>query len=105
MGMFTLESSRRGTLRVRVITNGLMENAIKEIGATTRCMGQVFSLGQMAENTRVSTRKTRNMVKGAFSGPILEAMKASGLMEDSMERAIILRVQANLSERVFGEKE
>lgn len=57
LGMMAInipENSNRTISKVLAIMPGLMEENMKVLGKTTKCTEGAFSLGQMAENMRVS---------------------------------------------------
>ena len=64
--------------------NGLMADATKANGKKTTCMGVVFTLGEMAVDTKENTSMIESMAMALTHGKMEDNMLASGRTENSM---------------------
>ena len=64
------------------------------IGRIIICMARVFTLGRMAECTRVNTSMTRSTVSECTLGLMDDSTTACGRTESSMEKVSIFYHQA-----------
>jgi len=69
---------------------GLTTELMKEIGLITKCMEEVYLLGQMVEDMKANTMMIRSKVTDYFIGQMAEVMMVSGKMENNMEKQFTL---------------
>jgi len=97
----TMETGRTITFTVLVYTIGLMAESSKVIGKTTTCMEKESTPGKTAESTKESTFKIKSMDMVFIDGPMEENTMENGKMENSMEK-VNMCSRIKIKEKVFG---
>ena len=73
---------------------GLIIENTKENGGLIKCMEREHLYGQTDVNTQASIQKTKRKAMGNLLGRMEGATEENGLMENNMEKALMLQVQA-----------
>ncbi len=81
--------------------NGLMEDAMKEIGRIITCTAVAFTLGKMADAMKVSTITTGNTAMVLTHGKMEDSMWVTGRMVNNMAKDFTDKVTARNAE-AFG---
>ena len=89
------------TLRATEYIDGLMAESTMELGRIVSFMERDSINGLMDVFTTVSTLMTKSKVLGFTSGQMGDSMRATGMMESSMERASS-RIQKASASKAFG---
>lgn len=102
MATYTMAISWKITSREQDSICGLMAACTTVTGRTIRWRALELSLGLMAGGTWATTKMTRKTGMAHFSGQIFAYMKATGRMENNMEKASIPWAQDNRGGEEYG---
>lgn len=87
------------------LTNGLMDEDMKDNGTKITCMGTEFTPGKMEDVMKVTMLKTESMVMASMYGLMDESTKANGKTVANMESASILLKETQSHAKDNGKKE
>ena len=104
MAAITLESFMITISMALEFINGQMEEYLKGLGKTTRCMEVDYLLGLMVESMKELTQMTKKKVMVYLDGPMADSMQELGKEENNTVKGSIF-LQMELKEKECGLKE